>query len=420
MPHLSAEAGGIQLLLARLLPHLADGFEHQMVSLSGLEGVAASLGATGVAVRALDLASATRRERIARLAGEFTRERIDIVHAHDRHPSVLGMEAARQAGIAGRIVHYHTPHAWLIGKEEMAEREFAAVRHARRLLFCSPAVRDDVLTRVPRLGEVPSEILPNVVDLERFHPRGEGASAGAGGWPVIGALGRLTEAKNQGLLIEAAGRLRDEGLHLEVWLVGGGAPEYIAALREQAERWRLTDRVRFAGYQSDAAGVLRQLDVLAHPSRFEGMSLVILEAWASGVPVVAARVAGLRDMIRDGVDGVLCEPDDAESLSRAIRRLVEDAALREALRRGGIERAREHSAPSVAARLREIYREALDRPRRGGVGGLWDRLLSETGDASARSASARGETPHGAPAEDCDEGGPADSTGSARPAKRDA
>lgn len=356
---LTAEAGGIQVLLTRLLPRLSGQFDQEIMTLTVSEYFGSTLDSTDVPVRFFSSGGASRSERVDRLAEEFSRLRLDIVHAHDRFPCVIGMEAARRAGIPGRVAHHHTPHAWLEDKPGVAAREFASVRHASRLLFCSTAVRDDVLGRVPRLAGMRMEILPNPVDLEQFH---RGAASGSAGesrpLPRVGMVGRITPEKNQAMLIEAAGLLRAEGFPIDVLLVGKVEPGYLAELQAETERLGLSDRIQFRGHHPDPSDLLRSLDLSVNCSRFEGMSMVVLESWASGVPVVATRVPGLREMIRDGVDGVLCEAD-AGSLAAAIRRVLEDRALRASLVRHGLERAEEYSTLRIAARLGEIYGKIL-------------------------------------------------------------
>ncbi len=105
-----------------------------------------------------------------------------------------------------------------------------------------------------------------------------------------------------------------------LWLAGEGPLR--GQLEAQAERLGIADRVRFLGWQEDPRPVIAAADIVAVPSRHEPLGNVILEAWAQGKPVVAAASAGPRQLITDGVDGVLVDIDDASALAGAIEALI--------------------------------------------------------------------------------------------------
>jgi glycosyltransferase involved in cell wall biosynthesis len=146
---------------------------------------------------------------------------------------------------------------------------------------------------------------------------------------VIGTVGRLSDVKRQDLLLRALVRLPDARL-----LVVGDGP-LRAELEELSRQLRVADRVQWAGFQADVMPFLSAMDVFALPSRFEGMPLAILEAWRSGLPVVASRVGGLPEMIRDGDNGLLFEEGNLDELTQALARLLADAPLRQELAHAG-------------------------------------------------------------------------------------
>ncbi|RTL62738.1 MAG: glycosyltransferase [Hyphomicrobiales bacterium] len=113
------------------------------------------------------------------------------------------------------------------------------------------------------------------------------------------------------------------------WIAGDGPLE--GELKALAHTLGLTDRVRFLGWRNDRAALLRAADVCVLPSRYEPFGTVILEAWAAGVPFIAARSAGPEATVRDGVDGLLVPIDDVDALAAAMQRASSDATLRQQL-----------------------------------------------------------------------------------------
>ncbi len=148
---------------------------------------------------------------------------------------------------------------------------------------------------------------------------------------LILALGRLHENKAFDVLLEAMARISD----LYLWIAGDGP------LREQleshAERIGVKPRIRFLGWRDDTAALLAACDVFVCPSRHEPLGNVVLEAWASGKPIVAADSVGPGMLIDHMQNGVLVPVDDAESLADAIRAVFKDDNLRDQIAQGGRE-----------------------------------------------------------------------------------
>ncbi|MEL7480629.1 MAG: glycosyltransferase [Pseudomonadota bacterium] len=147
--------------------------------------------------------------------------------------------------------------------------------------------------------------------------------------PVALALARLHEKKGLDTLLDAAKRLPE----LYVWIAGDGPLE--AALKAQAKALGISDRVRFLGWRNDRGSLLAACDLVAFPSRYEPFGTVTVDAWAAGKPLVAADAVGPAAYIEDGVSGLLVPKNDDEALAAAIRRVLEDPGLSEALVTGG-------------------------------------------------------------------------------------
>jgi glycosyltransferase involved in cell wall biosynthesis len=152
---------------------------------------------------------------------------------------------------------------------------------------------------------------------------------------LIGVVARVISIKGQDVLLRAAGHLAHDNPALHFVIAGDGAQrEEFEAL---ARTLGLQGRVHFLGWRRDIPFVLANLDVVVLPTvlDFEGVPLALIEALATGRPVVATRVGGVGELVRDGETGLLVEPRDDAALARAIATLVGDPARMKALAEGG-------------------------------------------------------------------------------------
>jgi glycosyltransferase involved in cell wall biosynthesis len=199
-------------------------------------------------------------------------------------------------------------------------------------------VSDDLYETVLGLGVPASRctLIHNAIDEREFSrsmpPAAAPLRAKMGtpaGRLVIGAVGRLSPEKGFDLLVKAAANLIAAGLEIEVWIAGDGDAR--ADLERQIAELKLNDRVKLLGFVGDTISLYQALDVFVLSSLREGLPNVVLEALAMRVPVVSTRVAGVPKMISDGVQGLLVPVNDADALTAAMKRVVDDAGLRERL-----------------------------------------------------------------------------------------
>lgn len=168
--------------------------------------------------------------------------------------------------------------------------------------------------------------------------------------PLLLAMGRLHEAKAHDVALEALARL--PGAYL--WIAGSGPEE--GRLKALAEGLGLASRVRFLGWRTDASALYRTADLCVFPSRYEPLGNVVIQAWAHGLPVVAAASTGPAALIRDGEDGRLVPVDDPAALADALSGLLADASARDRLAAAGLARvAGEFSPGAVVGRWRELF-----------------------------------------------------------------
>jgi glycosyltransferase involved in cell wall biosynthesis len=148
---------------------------------------------------------------------------------------------------------------------------------------------------------------------------------------LLGTVGRITFQKGHEFLIEALRSLASEFPALHCIIVGDGDQ------REEIERlireFRIQDRVHLVGFQQDVLSWYRAMDIVAFPSRFEGLPITVIEAAYAGRPVIATDVGGVKEIVQDGVTGLLVPPEDSIALVNGIRRLLNDPSFAEMLGR---------------------------------------------------------------------------------------
>jgi glycosyltransferase involved in cell wall biosynthesis len=180
------------------------------------------------------------------------------------------------------------------------------------------------------------------------------------GRPRVLCVGRLFPEKGQSVLLHAFARLAERGVEAELGLVGYGPSE--ERLKRLAQDLGLSDRVTFAGAvgQDAVADHYRAASVFCLPSFYEGIPVVLMEAMASGRPVVATAVAGVRELVRDEETGLLVSPGRSDELADALERLLEDAALRERMGEAGRRYvADNYDIDAVTGSLEELFGRLL-------------------------------------------------------------
>ena len=179
--------------------------------------------------------------------------------------------------------------------------------------------------------------------------------------PRIVASGTLNRRKAYDVLLESLGLLSAQGVKFALLLAGTG-PER-PALEALSQRLGLAERVQFLGDVDDVPALLATACLFAHPSKMEGLSNSILEAMAAGLPVVASSAGGNAEIVEDGVTGLLVPPGRPEPLAEAIRRLLDDAALRKRLGEQGLRNVNERCSESrVADDYEDAIRDLLSPP----------------------------------------------------------
>lgn len=354
--------GGPQVRAVQLMQHLGDGFEHVVMAMDG------DLSARAL----LDPATAARVRFVEPPArgGFRTTRRAQRVWLDELGPALVltynwgaieTVAAARRARLP--LVHHEDG----FGPEEVRRRFVRRNLFRRWLLRGVPVVVPSaVLAAIARrewgIGERFVHHLVNGVDLSRFAPGGHGGAGrqdGQDGAPfVFGTVGGLRPEKDHGNLLRALARLPGD---VAVELVGSGRLE--AQLRSDVAALGLGDRVTFAGHTDDTAASYRRFDAFVLSSRTEQMPIAMLEAMATGLPVVATDVGDVRRILPPEAEPVIVPPENDAALAGAMQRLHADPELRRRLghaNRRTVER--QYEAGACLERFAALYRERATTP----------------------------------------------------------
>lgn len=202
-----------------------------------------------------------------------------------------------------------------------------------------------------RLSEDKVKVVPHGVDISRFTAKEKESECNK-----LLFLGGLEERKGIRYLIEALSSVTKMHSDVELVLVGSGTQEL--ELKELTRKLNLEKRVKFAGYVDALNDYYNSADIFVFPSLKEGFGMALVEAMASGLPVISTNTSAIPEVV--GNAGILVEPRNSEALREAIITLIEDAGLRKELGRKGRKRVEENFTwDKVASKMLRIYEEAV-------------------------------------------------------------
>jgi len=285
------------------------------------------------------------------LAAELRRRGIRHVHNHFANSSC---SVATLASTMGGIGLSFTMHGPAIFFEPAKWRIDAKIAQARFVACISHFCRSQAMIYADPVTWPKLHVVHCGVEPDRYRPRTHTDPP-----RQVLFVGRLAAVKGLPMLLDAWAALADEFPDTTLKLVGDGPDR--AMLERRVRDRGLADRVVFTGYQSQAqvGAHLAETDLFVMASFAEGVPVVLMEALAAGVPAVATRIAGVGELVEDGVSGLLVPPGDGASLAEAMRTLLSDASMRQ--RFGAAGRARveaEFDVSREAAKLRGLFAAA--------------------------------------------------------------
>jgi glycosyltransferase involved in cell wall biosynthesis len=350
------DAGGAELQLAMLLRHTRH--EADVVTLYNPGPVADQIRAAGVTVRDLGMQRNTELPALLKLRKIIRDGRYDVVHTHLYRAQIYARPAARLAGTPVVLTTEHSIGETHIERREMTRRVRALYLASERFSDATIAVSEIVRERLVRWG-VPAKkitVIPNGLDTNElvFDPAARQRVREQFGIApdtyVIGALGRLDPNKRVDLTMEAARPVLGE--RCKILVIGRGEDQ--ARLEAAAKRLGVTDHVIFGGYQADTRAMLAAFDLYVAASAQETFGLSVLEALASGLPVLYTTCPALDGIQTQHARQVAGTPPDA--LEAEIRK---ELAAGPGPRTADSKVFESYSMESVARRIDDLYEHVL-------------------------------------------------------------
>ncbi|MBW3611441.1 MAG: glycosyltransferase [Actinobacteria bacterium] len=326
-------AGGAEQLLVNALPHIdRRRFEyHVAYILPWKNDNVRHFEAHDVPVHCLGGGSPWDIGVVLRLRRLLRALEIDVLDAHLAYSGVIGRVAARTA---------HTPAVIYTEHNLAVQRRLSSFQFLSFMANVATFGWSDMVVTVSRdgfrdvsrfcRGRAPVRLIYNGIPLDTFDRRRVEPDRSVFSVPdhhkVVGHMATFTTKKNQADLLRAAKLVLDENPDVTFVLVGKGHLQ--PYLEQLAHELGIGDRVMFPGFVTNPHEVLASFDIFALSSLYEGLPTVVIEAMASGVPVVATSVGGTAEIINHDHDGVLVPPGDPQALARGMLRLLGDDALR--------------------------------------------------------------------------------------------
>ena len=353
--------GGIEKRMVEVLKRLdRDKFSSIVCCLRSKEGVyEKELEKAGIRVIKLNFNSRFDLRGIQRLAKLIKEEKVDIVHSHMYRANIPSLIAGRLAKVPVKIVQIHNIEDWKGRREWVMERLF--FRWADKIVGVSKAVLD-YERRFVKLPKDKTFVLYNGINLKEFEECEVDKKLKLNlGIPervkVVGLVARLHPDKGQDIILDIAKDIREKIGEVYFLFIGSG--EYGEKLKERVRKEGLENCVIFTGGVKDIRRYYSLMDISVLPSRIEGFSNVILESFASGIPVIATRTGGNPEVIEDGKNGFLIDYGDKEELKEKIIKLLQDDDLRRKMGERGRKEVKKFSLERMVEETEKLYEDSL-------------------------------------------------------------
>ena len=353
--------GGVEKLIASSIRHFdRDRFDVEVAYLlPWKDAFVTEIADTGVRVHCIGrkgLANVLWPWRLRRITRQH---RYDIIHTH------MPLSAAIARIVLGRRPRFvHTEHnLWQRHRRPSRWANSWTFGRNSAVVAVSASVAKSIAPPKLFIRKPPVEVLLHGINLNEIRPCYTGRTHARNklgidpGDLVIGTVGNLTRKKNQQMLLHATARLRERIPNVRLVVVGTGPLD--ESLRRLAARLRIDDRTIFTGSRKDVLELLPGFDVFCLSSQFEGLSIALVEAMATGVACVATAVGGMPEVIEANVSGLLVPPGDAGALTTALERVLLDETLRSNLGNAGSIRATSFDIGRAARRLQALYEETI-------------------------------------------------------------
>ena len=293
---------------------------------------------------------------VHRLAQLLRKLRIDVLHSHMFWPNLYAARAAVAASVPVFVTTEHGINPWKRPWHRWLERHVISRRAQRRI-----CVSDDIRRMRIQEDRLPPSQLVVIPNGTPIPARGRDERPMAN--PVLLlAVGRLVPAKDFPTLLRAIRHLRKDGYHVLLRIAGEGPLR--SELEQLARSLDVVANVQFLGNRPDVQELLQSSDVFVMSSRREGQPLVLLEAMAAEIPIVATTAGGIPNTVRSGVEALLVPAGDHVALAAALEQLITDPAQARALAQNAKRRVTtDFSIEAIASAHLDLYAQCLSEMR---------------------------------------------------------
>lgn len=326
------DVGGMEMLLADCIRRMpSQRYRHAIICISGYSNFVEKIEGTGTPIYSLDKPAGLGLSAHLRLWKLLRTLRPTISHTY----CISAVEYTATGMLAGVPVRLHSEHGRNLNEADGRNLKYNVLRYVMALLMHSCiAVSSDLqrwLAEIVRVPRSKISCISNGVDTDKFSPSSIQFSSGPAyaSLPsrfVIGTVGRVSEVKNQAALVDAfvllLERFRGNRLELLLTIIGDGP--LLTPLKEKISAMGIAHLVWTPGARDDIAEIMKTFSVFVLPSLSEAMPVAALEAMATGLPVVASRVGGLPDIVKENMTGILVSSPSPEYLAEAITEYVQD------------------------------------------------------------------------------------------------
>ena len=301
--------------------------------------------------------------QLLRLTAFLRRGRFDVVHTHDLWSNLMGVPAARMAGIPA-IISSRRDLGHLDWYESGRRVWLRRIQNLSNVVLANANPIRDSLIADDGFAPEKVRVIHNGVDVERF----SGVAAnrelmfpGSSGQKLVVLVGNMhTDIKGHPWLIAAAPKVVEQFPSVRFVFAGDGAQR--AEFERQAGELSLSKNFMFLGRRDDIPQILRNCDIAVLPSKAEGLPNAVLEYMCAGLPVVASAVGGNAEIVRDGVTGLLVPAQDSAALANALLKLLRDPSLAQRLAKGSHEFViKNFSFERLVREVDEMYTDLLRR-----------------------------------------------------------
>jgi len=357
-------AGGAEKIVIELLLRLKETFNVSAVCIRDKGEHSNILEEQSIKIHLSYFKGRIHPQSLFNFASLLRRENIHIVHTHMYRPNISGSIGAYIARVPVIISHIHSIHQWDSKRQIFMDRLTSWVKD--KIIAVSGEVKNSYIEKV-KAGSEKVEVIYSGVEPQKYKVDKKPAELRSifnikDGIPVIGIVARLAPEKDHITFLEAA-KIVLKTCHNAMFLIVGKGPEE-NNIKAHIERFNLRDNVVVAGYRMDIPQVLNLLDIFVLSSVREGFPISILEAMATGKPVVATDVGGNREAVVDGETGFIVPKKDSSSLALRILTLIENPRMAAVMGQKGYKRVcQKFSMETMVNETTKLYFDLLAKKR---------------------------------------------------------